>query len=53
VPRRRYIQRKTTITVDASLLEELKSLKRWEGEPLNNVVKRLLEEYRRKKLVGF
>jgi predicted CopG family antitoxin len=47
VPRRRYIQRRTTITVDASLLEELRKLKRWEGEPLSNVVKRLLEHYKR------
>jgi predicted CopG family antitoxin len=47
VARRRYIQRKTTVTVDASVLEELKRLKKWRGEPLNNVVKRLIEHYER------
>jgi predicted CopG family antitoxin len=47
LPRRRFIQRRTTITVDASLLEELRRLKRWDGEPLNNVVKRLVEHYKR------
>jgi predicted CopG family antitoxin len=35
------------VTVDASVLEELKKLKRWKGEPLNNVVKRLIEHYKR------
>jgi len=47
VARRRYIQKKTTVTVDASVLVELKALKKWSGEPLNNVVKRLIEHYKR------
>ena len=47
MPRKRYIQKKTTVTVDDSVLEELKKLKRWSGEPLNNVIKRLIEHYKR------
>jgi predicted CopG family antitoxin len=51
MPRKRYIHKKTTVTVDASVLEELKRLKRWKGEPLNNVVKRLIEHYKRTSLL--
>jgi predicted CopG family antitoxin len=47
MPRVRYIQRKTTVTVDVSVLEELKKLRTREGEPLNNVIKRLVEHYKR------
>jgi hypothetical protein len=45
--RKRYIQRRTTVTVDASTLEELKRLRRRNGEPLDNVIKRLIEHYKR------
>jgi predicted CopG family antitoxin len=47
MPRKKCIKKKTTITVDASILEELKKMKKWRGEPLNNVVKRLIEHYKR------
>jgi predicted CopG family antitoxin len=47
MPRIKYIQKRTTVTVDVSVLEELKKLRAREGEPLNNVIKRLIEHYKR------
>jgi len=53
MPRRRYIREPTTVTVDRSTLEELKSLRRWRGEPLDSVIRRLIAEYRRGRLLGY
>jgi len=45
MPRRRYVRSRTTVTVDHEVLEALKKLRRWRGEPLNEVIKRLLRNY--------
>ena len=52
--RRRYIKKLTTVAVDKEVLEELKKLKLHRGEPLGEVVRRVLKEYlRNKKIIGF
>jgi len=43
--RRRYIKHYTTVTVDREVLEQLKKLRKSPGEPLNEVVKRLIKNY--------
>mgnify|MGYP000700283462 CR=1 FL=1 len=54
MPRHRYIRDPTTITVDREVAEALKKLRRRQGEPLSEVVRRLLEEYmKRFKLVSY
>jgi len=45
--RHKYIKDRTTITVDREVLEELKKLRRHRGEPVGEVVKRVLREYLR------
>jgi hypothetical protein len=43
----RYIRDPTTITVDREVLEALKKLRRYRGEPVGEVVRRILKEYLR------
>jgi len=43
--RPRYIRDRTTITVDREVLEQLKKLRRSRGEPVGEVVRRILREY--------
>jgi len=45
--RPKYIRDRTTITVDREVLEQLKSLRRHAGEPVGEVVRRILKEYLR------
>jgi len=42
--RHRYIKRPTTIWVDSEVVEQLKKLRRSKGEPLGEVVRRLVKE---------
>jgi predicted CopG family antitoxin len=45
MPRRRVVKSRTTVTVDREVLEALKKLRRYSGEPLNEVIKRLIKNY--------
>jgi hypothetical protein len=52
--RRKYIKDGTTIKVDRSVAQKLKELRRSKGEPLGEVVRRVLEEYlRMREVVGY
>jgi hypothetical protein len=51
--RRRYIKELTTVAVDKEVLEELKKLKLHKGEPLGEVVRRLVKAYRMKEITGY
>jgi predicted CopG family antitoxin len=47
VTRHRYIRKPTTILVDRDVAEQLRKLRLNRGEPLGEVVRRLVEEYTR------
>jgi len=51
--RRRYIKELTTVAVDKEVLEELKKLRLHRGEPLGEVVKRLVKAYRMREVTGY
>jgi len=51
--RHRYIKQPTTIVIDKGVVEELKKLKLHRGEPLGEVVRRILREHRVRSLVGY
>jgi predicted CopG family antitoxin len=45
--RHRYLKNMTTIAVDRDVAQTLKRLRRRPGEPIGEVVRRLVETYRR------
>jgi len=45
--RHRYLKNMTTIAVDKDVVQALKRLRRRPGEPLGEVVRRLLETYQK------
>jgi predicted CopG family antitoxin len=51
--RPRYYDDPTTVTVDRDVFLMLKKLKLRKGEPLGEVVRRLVKEHYTKKLVGY
>jgi predicted CopG family antitoxin len=51
MPRHRYLHDPTTITVDRDVAEQLRKLRRSRGEPLGEVVRRILAEYMRSRRV--
>jgi len=52
MPRHRYLHDPTTITVDRDVAEQLRKLRIRRGEPLGEVVRRILAEYIRGKRVS-
>jgi hypothetical protein len=51
MPRHRYIRNPTTLTLDRDTVEILRKLRRGRGEPLGEVVRRILAEYIRSRRV--
>jgi predicted CopG family antitoxin len=54
--RHRYISKPTTIWVERDVAEQLKKLRRHKGEPLGEVIRRLLKEHhasRAREVVGY
>jgi predicted CopG family antitoxin len=53
--RHRYIGRPTSITVDREVVAALKKLRRHKGEPIGEVVRRLVDEHfaRTREVVGY
>jgi hypothetical protein len=51
MPRHRYLHDPTTLTLDRDTVEILKKLRRSRGEPLGEVVRRILAEYMRSRRV--
>jgi predicted CopG family antitoxin len=53
--RHKYIRNLTTVSVDREVVEQLKKLRKHKGEPLGEVIRRLVKEHltRVREVVGY
>jgi hypothetical protein len=53
LPRRRYLRDPVKVAVDREVLEQLRRLRLHRGEPIGEVVRRILRAYLSGRIVGY